>query len=164
MKVYSPSDIADLLNIKESTLRKYCLLLEDKGYTFQKNNRQQRFYSDRDVITLRKFVTFKDNGMTLKEATESVMLWHKGNADPNESENAIQHHNSDIAELKDMIYKQNELIKALSNKLDHQQEYIDKRLNERDNLLMKSLNEMLENRKQIATAEKKGFFARLFNK
>ena len=35
--VYGSSDIADVLHIQESTLRKYCLLLEKSGYEFLKN-------------------------------------------------------------------------------------------------------------------------------
>lgn len=51
-----------------------------------------------------------------------------------------------------------------------QQEYIDKRLNERDRVLMQSLNESMETQKQLAVTqqeaaeEKKGFFSKIFKK
>lgn len=78
MKVYSPSEIAELIDIKESTLRKYCLLLEKSGISFQRNNRGQRWYNDNDVIMLRKFMTLRNNS------------------------------DERYIELKDMIHKQNE--------------------------------------------------------
>lgn len=173
MKVYSPNEIADLLKVKAGTLRKYSVLLENAGYTFQKNSRKQRYYSDEDIITLQKLMTLKDSGMTLEESVQGVVLWHKGNEPDNvsvapyqpDTNNVTQHDNSDINELKDMMYKQNELIGELSKRLDEQQNYIDKRLNKHDEILMQSMNESLEARKQIATAkENKSFWSKLFKK
>lgn len=70
MKLYSPSDLAGVLNVKVSTVTKYSIMLEKAGCEFQK-----RYYSGDDVIALRKLVTFKDNGMTLIESVEGVVLW-----------------------------------------------------------------------------------------
>jgi|SRR5699024_4477158 len=78
MKLYSPSDIAGVLDVKVSIVRKYSIMLEKAGYEFQKNSRKQRFYTDDDVIALRKLVTFKDNGMALGESVNGVVLWHNG--------------------------------------------------------------------------------------
>lgn len=169
MKVYNPGDVADLLKCKTATLRKYSVLLENAGYTFQKNSRKQRYYTDGDIITLRKLITLKDNGMTLDESVEGVMLWHSGNESEQEgiapyqteTHNGIQNNADDIQELKDMIHKQNELIETLSSRLDQQ----DKRMEERDQALMESINQSMETQKQLAAAEDKpGFFKRLFKK
>lgn len=171
MKVYNPSDISELLNVKESTLRKYSIMLEKAGYEFQKNSRKQRQYSDNDIITLRKLITHKNNGMTLEESVEGVVLWHKGgetdNAVAHVTDNAEQRNKSDITELKQLIEKQNEMIGEMSKRLDQQQEYLDKRLNERDQLLMQTLNESMETRKMIAAAEEKekqSIWSKLFKK
>ena len=170
MKIYNPSDITDLLNIKESTLRKYCLLLEDVGITFQRNNRGQRWYSDNDVIMLRKFTTLRDNGdMTLKDCANAVFMWHRGNdatLSLTNAHDASEQYSADITELKKLMYKQNDLIEDLSGRLDQQQEYINKQVNERDKLLMNSLNEIMEGQKQIASEKenKVGIFTRLFRK
>src|SRR5699024_10801613 len=158
MKVYSASDITALLDIKDSTLRKYCLMLEDKGYEFQKNNRDHRFFRDDDIITLRKFITLKDNGMSLEESAEGVVLWHKGNEEEvydvtvrqTDTRDVIERYNNDMTEMKDMMRQQNEIINELSAKIDKQQEYIIDRLEHRDNNLMKVLEENLESQRQIA--------------
>lgn len=172
MKVYSASDITALLDIKDSTLRKYCLMLEDKGYEFQKNNRDHRFFRDDDIITLRKFITLKNNGMSLEESAEGVVLWHKGNEEEvtdvtvsqTDTRDVIERYNNDMTEMKDMMRQQNEIINELSAKIDKQQEYINDRLEQRDNNLMKVLEENLESQRQIASAseEKKGFWKKLF--
>lgn len=195
MKLYSPSDIAGVLDVKVSTVRKYSIMLEKAGYEFQKNNRGQRYYADDDVITLRKLVTLKDSGMTLDESVKGVVLWHKGNESTGtditphqidiydttgQDNNAIT--SDDVQELKQLLYKQSEMMQGFSEKMDMQQEqiqkqqeqlqqqqdYIDKKIKERDKLLTHSLNELLETRKQIASSEqeerkKKSFWSRLFN-
>lgn len=193
MKLYSPSDIASVLDVKVSTVRKYSIMLEKAGYEFQKNNRGQRYYADNDVITLRKLVTLKDSGMTLDESVNGVVLWHNGNESngtditPHQTDihnTAEQDSNvitsGDMQELKQLLYKQSEMMQGFSKKMDmqqeqiqkqqeqlqQQQEYIDNRMQERDKALMQSMNEIMESKKQIAVTEqqeeKRGFWSRLF--
>lgn len=75
---------------------------------------------------------------------------------------------NEIKELNDNYQQQKEFNKALINKLDEQQRYIDERLNKRDETLMQSLRQSLENQKQLAAAKeeenKKGFWNKLFGK
>ncbi|WP_211656040.1 MerR family transcriptional regulator [Planococcus alpniumensis] len=78
MTFHAPEDIATVLNIKPSTLRKYSLLLEQSGYLFKKNAQGHRWYTDTDLMALRKFITLKDSsGMTLEDSAEAVFLWSK---------------------------------------------------------------------------------------
>ncbi len=170
MKIYSPADIAKLLNVKESTLRKYSILLENAGISFQRNSQNQRWYSDNDVIALQKLVTLKNNGdMSLKECSEAVYLWAKG-GDITQgftvTNNDVERYDSDMQELKEMVYKQNELIEQLSTRLDKQQDYISNKIEQRDQHLMQLMNDISEQKKEIAagTENEKGFWSRLFNK
>lgn len=78
--VYGSSDVADVLQVQESTLRKYCLLLEKSGYEFLKNELGHRAFFDDDVIVLKKMISLKnDADMTLEEAVKSVIAWKNGN-------------------------------------------------------------------------------------
>ncbi len=71
-----PSDVCTLLGIKESTLRKYALILQDAGYKFHVNDKGQRGYFERDVIVLKRFMEIKQSSdMTLEQAAEAVMAW-----------------------------------------------------------------------------------------
>lgn len=174
MKVYSPADIATQLKIKESTLRKYSLLLEEAGMKFQRNSQNQRWYSDNDVIALRKLVTLKNNGdMTLKECADAVFLWWKGNDIPQPSpatHSVPERHDSDIAELKNMVYKQNELIEALTIQMGKQQDYIKESLERRDRELLQAIRETQQLKLEAAAAQeqqeekKKTFWQRLTGK
>lgn len=125
MKVYSPHEISELLGIRDSTLRKYSILLESNGYQFQRNKQNQRWYNDNDVIALRKLVTLKDNGdMSLKECAEAVCLWVKGedvtqpSTVTHDGEQRHSNQVADIGELKELIHKQNELIAELMQRLE----------------------------------------------
>lgn len=77
---HSPKDVAKLLQIKETTLRKYALLLEKHaGFTFNRNTSKQRWYTDKDVIALRRLMTLKNGGaMSLEEAAEAMKSWDSG--------------------------------------------------------------------------------------
>jgi DNA-binding transcriptional MerR regulator len=169
--IYGSTDMCNLLGIKDSTLRKYCLVLQNAGYNFHTNERGQRGFFDQDVIVLRRFIdTKKMSNMTLEQAAEAVVSWVK------QSDMAVsvirekednERHNEDIQALKEMIEKQNELLIALANRLDQQQKYIDERLNKRDAMLMESLREVQETKKLIAATEevkKKSFWSKLFSK
>lgn len=76
MAFHSPEDVAAVLKIKASTLRKYALLLQDNGYTFQRNSQGHRWYSDTDITVLRKIITLKrSTDMILNDCTEAALLW-----------------------------------------------------------------------------------------
>lgn len=165
MKVYSPNEVAKLLELNTATLRKYSIILEKQGYNIGRNSQNHRYYQDKDIITLRRVITARKNGITLEEAIKNVVSMQQDNTYTNIINNGDDPNGNDIKELKEMVHKQNDLIKGLANKLDEQQEYINKRLNERDGALMQAMNEILETKKQLAIMhEKQGFFRRLFNK
>lgn len=170
-KVYSPKDISDLLKIKESTLRKYSLMLEEVGYTFQKNDRGQRWYSDEDIIAFKKIITFKDNGaMNLKQSVEAVYMWAKEKditLPSTDTEQHAQRYDSDIAHLKTMVKEQGKQIEELKELLIKQSQYIHESLEKRDRNLMESLREVQETKKLLVAAEeenKKTWWNKLFNK
>ena len=76
MAFHSPEDVAAVLKIKPSTLRKYALLLQTNGYTYQKNSQGHRWYSDTDIAVLRKLITLKDStDMNLESSAEAACLW-----------------------------------------------------------------------------------------
>lgn len=174
MKVYSPSDIAGVLQVKEPTLRKYSLLLEKQGYSFQRNNQNQRWYSDNDVVVLRKLVTLKNNGdMNLEDCAKAVFLWSKeGNETlpSTDIHSDTERYNNDITELKNTVSKLMGIVeqqeKIIKEQFRQQQEYLDSKLNQRDETLIQALRESQEVKKLLLeqkTVEdekkpKRGFF------
>lgn len=79
MKYFQPKEVELQLGIKTATLRKYATKLEEVGYEFQKNPQGHRYYSDQDVMALRKLITIKDEtGKNVGECAEHVVNWANG--------------------------------------------------------------------------------------
>ncbi|MDC3422861.1 DNA-binding protein, partial [Aquibacillus koreensis] len=76
--VYDTKQVAELLDVASSTVRKYCDYLEKSGYDFHKNEHGHRGFFDHDVIVFRKLIEYK-RAMSLEKATNAVMAWEKGN-------------------------------------------------------------------------------------
>lgn len=137
--IYSPGDVAKILNVKNSTLRKYSLSLEQLGYTFQKNTQNQRWYNDKDVTLFRKIITLRDNGdITIKAAIEGAFLWVRG-GDVAEAQTAaaVVETKTDgaggdmsdaLAELRAMIRAQGQQIEGLSYVITQQNLLINQQL------------------------------------
>lgn len=161
--IYSSSNVATLLNIQESTLRKYCILLEKAGYHFHKNEFGHRGFYDKDVITLRKMIDIKKHpDMTVEQACNAVMVWVKQGREtkadtPDLSENKRYNERDSLEELKkefqDYKMQQEEFQKELINQLNNQTQYIKNLLEDRDKRLLQSIRETQEAQKQIASAE-----------
>lgn len=171
--ILSPGDVCTLLQIKESTLRKYALLLQDAGYHFDTNDKGQRAYYEKDVIAFKKLIEIKKStDMTIEKSANAVMMWFKqSNVSLRvmDEKRYDERHNDDIKELKETVKQQNILLQELMKKMDHQQKYIDEKLEQRDRALMESLKRSQEERKailQIAEEQKKprkGLFKRIFS-
>ena len=96
--------------------------------------------------------------MTLVEAVKSVVAWKNGSdiavGDTEEMRYIELYH--DLAEEFKMFQEQQmNFHKELIQEIRNQQEYIEQRLEQRDRLLIQSLRETLEVRKEIVTAKKK---------
>lgn len=132
-KAYWARDVAQVLGISESTLRKYCLILEKAGYNFLRGDNGRRAFLDRDVMALKKFQELSDKkGTTLDDAAVTVVAMidkeSDGSitlADTNKSlslENRIQPLLQPLLEQNEMLRRElNEIksqIAATNQKLD----------------------------------------------
>lgn len=124
MSVMTPTEVSTILGIKPSTLRKYCLLLEEQGVKFERNPNNSRKFSDMDVVTLRKMITLMNNdGVSVEDAVFAVSSWLNGDPsimDENtDTNNAVERHNGDITAA--LIGE----IRSLKNEVEKQKEVID---------------------------------------
>ena len=187
-RAYSTKEIADTLEIGDSTLRKWCASLEKSGYTFAKNDQGYRLFVEHDIILLRQFKRLvKEANMPLDNASslvverfnEQSLVTGTGVAHLDKSPEtsrslvAINEMGEKILErldqqeqfnqmLVDMLKKQNEII-------EQQKNYIEDKFNERDKQLTESIRAAQETKRLLLEQkeqEKKeqGFFARLFRK
>lgn len=82
-RAYWTKEVAERLSIGESTLRKWCLALEDKGYQFTKGQRGSRAFVESDIEVLTKMKNVLNQlGTSIEQALEVAL---------NERENAQSH-------------------------------------------------------------------------
>lgn len=73
-QTYWGSEVAKNLGIGSSTLRKYCLALEEAGYPFERGNNNSRIFYHKDVATIERLVTaMNKKNVTLEQAINLAM-------------------------------------------------------------------------------------------
>lgn len=162
--VRSVSETSDILKIKQSTLRKYCIALENAGYKFTKSERGHRSFMPDDITILQRLVTAKNqHGITLSQSANTIVkLFQQGSVTDSDTEKESditphQHHNTVMTyeQMATFMENQQKFNKELLDRLDRQQEYIDESLNKRDEQLMSTLREVQETKKLLAASKEK---------
>lgn len=183
----TPAEVSKLLGISSSTLRKYCLLLEQHGIEFKRNANNSRIYDEKGVIALQKLITLIGSGdMTVENAagivgvgsqTEEMLFGKSQNSDTDSvMHSGVERHNDDITfamfkeitSLKEEIQEQKNVIDGFRVAQEKRDKYFVEILEQLQGEIVK-LNEQkalppVEEPKQEEEPQKKGFFSRLFNK
>lgn len=165
-KAYKTSEVATMLGLAVPTIRKYSQILESKGYNFlhgeATGQHKARLFLDKDIMVLRYLSDIRKKSNMKVEQAASVVVERFGKGDIQSVSPSDIRYNEDYnrryMELKHLVEHQSELIESLIDKMEEQQEYINKRLEERDSILMESIDKVLKPQK------KQGLFARLFSK
>ncbi|MFD2446700.1 DUF3967 domain-containing protein [Bacillus sp. CGMCC 1.16607] len=153
-KAYSPKEMSVTLDIGDSTLRKWCIALENNGYGFIRNDQNNRLFVESDLVALRHFQNLiKTHNMQLESAAKLIVdRFGKGAfevgtgvvlTESKEEQRDLSRSNDELASqmieyikgLEERMDKQEEFNKALIKRLDRQQKYIEERLEERDKRL-----------------------------
>lgn len=167
--VYTANEVYSRLGVSGSTLRKYSDVLEREGYEVRKNSRGRREYTEFDVVLLQHLVELsKEDGMTLEKAAKLIIKEY-GIANKKEEmkeANPMPYHvqyqlheqySAMVAELN-RVQQANllEMEKRLSDRIDQRntlieedvrdrkerEERIEKRLEQRDENLMRMIREI----------------------
>ena len=56
-KNYFPSEVAKMVGIGASTLRKYCISIEEKGYLFERRINRSRIFYEQDIVLIKRIIT-----------------------------------------------------------------------------------------------------------
>lgn len=181
-KSYWTKEVAETLGISDSYLRKWCLELEKNGYKFIKvkdgKNRENRAFTEHDLIALRKFQSLIGNAGTTRSMAAKVIAEEYSSEDRNGGTGAaplIRDNDREKAleelkklafnvwkdELKSELAKEirRELIEELQQHMKEEmqsaEERLGERLNSHDELLMKTIREQQETKKMLAVAQEK---------
>lgn len=169
-KAYSPKETSITLDIGDSTLRKWCIALEKSGYKFIRgDNNNGRVFVEGDLVVLRHFQNLlKVHHMPIENAAnlivdrfgERASESSTGGVPANNERDLFRSDNEVVTKLLARIERQGEQLEAqeqfnkkLLERLDQQQQYIEERLNHRDEMLLQSLREAQET-KQLLLATK----------
>jgi len=101
IKILKTSDIAKSLNIGESTVRKYAIKLDEKGYRFRRDENNERIYTSRDQEALYNLVKLRtEKKVGLDVAAETVAAHSNQNYDFGTPSQSVQPStNKDLAEF-----------------------------------------------------------------
>ncbi|MCP1146822.1 MerR family transcriptional regulator [Lysinibacillus endophyticus] len=152
---FDNSAVSKILGVQDSTLRKYCTLMQKYHYKFAKNSVGHRIFYNKDVDVLKKIIDLKkSSSLTLEEVVKVIL---ESNIDDT---NGI----SDIATILTSDYskilegfstftkEQTEFNKHLIEQLQKQEIYIKNSIEARDQKLMLLIKESMEVKRQIVDA------------
>lgn len=182
-KAYTTKEVSDHLEIGTSTLRKWCLSLEENGYLFSRTESNKRLFVERDLLALKYFKKLvQGENFSLGNASKIITSRYKEETSETRTPSVLREDEKEdrsvmrseevINKLMHHIEKQEKFNMELMERFDKQQQYIEERLEDRDNKLMQSIREVQETKKLIASAKEehdqeknnKGFFAKLFGR
>jgi adenylate kinase len=171
-QTYWSKEVAKILGIGESTLRKYCLALESAGYRFDRGVNNSRVFYSRDVLMLERLVAaINDKTVTLEQAVKLAIA----SEETSDVATAVTDKKATI-EQPDNVLERLERLEAVNkeliHRLDQQQKLLlerdarrQEREEKRDAQLMQLIRETQETKRLIAAAEqKKSWWQRLFTK
>ncbi|MED4534848.1 DUF3967 domain-containing protein [Metabacillus fastidiosus] len=183
-------EVSQRLNVADSTLRKWCLSLEEHNYNFFRTDQNKRLFTVQDITVLQHFKDLvQDKNMSMNNAAMIVtsrfqkgpfsnqtdveqLIERESTVPVTKSNDELLERLVTYIEQQEEYRKQQEQFNAtLVAKLEEQQKYIEERLKERDAMLIESLRETQETKKLVAAAEekrqeeeKKSFWQRLLGK
>ncbi|UYB49936.1 DUF3967 domain-containing protein (plasmid) [Lysinibacillus capsici] len=153
--IYDTVTVSKMLGVQESTLRKYCALMQKHHYEFNKNSVGHRIFYPRDVEIIKEIVTLKNLGsLTLNEAVKAIL-----DSDIDDITDTATRGNPDYSKLLEEFeaFKKSQMQfnQKLLERLEKQQSYIENSIDERDKKLMLAIKESMETRRQLVAEEEK---------
>lgn len=154
-KSYWAKDIAELLDITTSNLRRWSIDLENAGYCFYRDEHNRRAYLEKDIMPLKKMKEFLSNNMSKNDAIKAVVSMFPKDSNSvftvpvNEDE--IRLSKRELKEIvKEAVEEEREaMFRAFEIKMNDS-------LEKRDRLLTQHLQNTLEERRlEIAAAQEK---------
>jgi len=171
-QTYWGSEVAKNLGIGSSTLRKYCLALEEAGYPFERGNNNSRVFFHKDVATIERLIAaMNKKSITLEHAVNLVISSVEENKVATVATDSVAD-TEHIKALVERIERLEQLNLELIQRLDQQSKILQEtdaqriiREKQRDVQLMQVLKEIQDSNRLIAASEqKKSFWSRLFGK
>lgn len=154
---YWSKEIAETLGIANSTLRKWCKLLEDGGYRFARDQQERRAFTEHDVLMLRSFYELtQEKGVALDSAVNLVIARFQREATQDVAPSDTRKKSRDDERYEQIVKQlenQEQFNKLLLERLEKQQEYIEEAIKKRDETLIQAIREIQGTRLQLGAAQ-----------
>lgn len=178
---YFAKDVAADLEVTTSTLRRWSIELEKAGYKFERNEKDQRIYYDRDFKAFRELRKLISNSVVLVDAINAVVSMDVEGLNASQTPSVYREETRLTRQFLEEILDE-KINKAIQQAFEEGRQQgqkeikemikkIEKRSEERDDNLMsviRSIQEEKEEVKQLIAASqeqaKKTFWQRLFSK
>lgn len=160
-QAYWTHEVAERLEIGESTLRKWCLALEEQGMTFVKGEQESRAFLENDIAVLERMkeeIRLKKKSM--KNAAKIILDERRT---PVVQEEQVEDRTPVVQEeqkfsLEDVkLIIQQEVEKQVEERVKQE---VEKQLGERDKLLVQSLRESQEFRRMLVVQQEQAAAAK----
>ncbi|NUJ19681.1 DUF3967 domain-containing protein [Bacillus glycinifermentans] len=147
---FTSKDVSSRLGIEAVTVRKYSKLLESHGYSFDRDSKGWRLYTKDDLSALEYLYNMnKIDGQSLNKAAEHIAHLYRSKLTISQPATSLQNDERDA--LLQFVKQQEEFNKMMLERI----ELFEKRQQERDEMLLKSLRESQETQKMLAAAREK---------
>lgn len=178
---YFAKDVAADLEVTTSTLRRWSIELEKAGYKFERNEKDQRIYYDRDFKAFRELKKLISNSVALIDAINAVVSMDLEGLNASQTPSVYREETRLTKQFLEEILDE-KINKAIQKSFEEGRQQgqreikemikkIEKRSEERDDNLMsviRSIREEKEEVKQLIAVSqeqaKKTFWQRLFSK
>lgn len=156
LKSYWAKDIAELLDISTSNLRRWSIDLENEGYSFYRDEHHRRAYLEKDIMPLKKLKEFLANNMSKNDAIKAVVSMF-----PSDNNDVITvpviEHEMRLSKLELQKIVQEAVKEAVEEEREAMFKAFEHKINDtiekRDRLLTQHLQATLEERRlEIASA------------
>jgi DNA-binding transcriptional MerR regulator len=169
---YFAKDVAFELEVTTSTLRRWSIELEKAGYSFERNEKEQRIYFERDFKAFRELKKLLSNSVPFADAIKAVVSMNLENKNASQTPSVYsddirvsKHELQEIVHkaVKEAIEKEREaMFRAFENKMNDVVE-------RRDRVLTQEMKRSLEERQlEIAAAQeekkKEKWWSKIFAK
>lgn len=144
-KVLYTSGAAKALGLGVSTLRNYAVVLESKGYHFERGSNNGRIFREKDITQIREMMErMAEDGMTVEQAAE-MTAGQSGKIEVRieEPENTSELHIKKLCEKITLLEEQQTNLAEINRKLALQVERLTEKIEERER--DQQLFEMMEN-------------------
>ncbi|WP_226701791.1 DUF3967 domain-containing protein [Priestia aryabhattai] len=150
---YFGSEVAKVIGMSNSTVRKYCITLEEQGYKFHRGINNSRVFYNKDILMLQRIKRIMNSkNMTLKQAVDLAIssVEYEGVTTPVTVDEQADEQGMTY---KEQIKRLEQMYANLAHQFQEQQRILFEREAKRDEQLTSAIREMQETKRLIAVTQ-----------